>query len=120
MIHNWREFIIKHKGLMAYGFLVLVMAANFWIMDEDEKDDRAELCVRSHEAREDFRDAVEISIRGSSDALIKTVTATNPNPNLEGIAEYNRQVNLLVIEARAQIENPSCNLADARVRFPEN
>jgi hypothetical protein len=75
-------------------------------------DRAAELCVASWAAREDTRDMAEAAYRRNAQTLIGLASGDNP----EVVEEYKRQVETDVVEIRAVLPDPTCDLQAAQAR----
>ncbi len=95
----------------AYIVLVASLVFIFWNQHEDNQNDEATLCIRSHHAREDVRDAIETAIQGSTDAIINTVVGTGGKT--ENIKRYEEETQLVIDKARKELPDPECDFAAA-------
>jgi hypothetical protein len=102
-------------GLSAVGFSQIRQQHLDDQQQADRRHEEAILCVRSWAAREDIRDMAEKVYRRNAETLLSLATEETPN-----VIRYRELIEGDVLEIRATLADPECDLEAAEQRLEES
>lgn len=104
--HGWAR-------LGAYLLVVAMFAFSLWRIEQVYQHDKAQACVAAWERVEGIRDMGEATYRRNARTLIALSTNADPDK----VAAYKAQVERDVLEIRAKVADPICDLTTAKRRL---
>jgi len=99
--------------LAAYLLVIGMFVFALWQIEQLRLHDRAQTCVNGWEGREQTRDMNEKTYRRNAETLLSFASGSDP----ARLAAYRAQVERDVVEIRATLPNPSCDLDAAKRRL---